>query len=126
MDIIMKVRAYPVNQNREMLLLAIEKFVPREDGASRDAPGNMLDGKKLEETFRNLGFRVTFDRKGKFTLAEAMAAVRNFVAEMDPDVDMASIGIVSHGNFREGGQVIEFSDGKPGRGATIGLGFGYK
>ena len=124
MDMTMEIslRAYPVNQKRAMLILAMEKFAavgaPR---GSRDAPGNMLDGIKLEETFRNLGFRVKFDRKGEFTGAEAMAAVRDFVNRMDPDVDMASIGILSHGNFNQGGQVIEFSDG-----ATIGLDFGHK
>ena len=124
MDMRMEIslRAYPVNQKRAMLLLAMEKFAavgaPR---GSRDAPGNMLDGIKLEETFRNLGFRVTFDRKGEFTLAEAVEAVRDFVTRMDPDVDMASIGILSHGNFNRGGQVIECSDG-----ATIGLDFGHK
>ena len=124
MNMIMEIsmRAYPVNQKRAMLILAMEKFAaagaPR---GSRDAPGNMLDGIKLEETFKKLGFRVTFDRKGEFTGAEAMAAVRDFVTRMDPDVDMASIGILSHGDLNQGGQVIEFSDG-----ATIGLDFGHK
>ena len=116
----MPMRTYKVNQKRAMLILAMETFaaVPR---GSRDAPGNMLDGIKLEETYRNLGFPVQFDRKGEFTGREGEEAVRDFVDGMDSDVDMATIAVLSHGDFDKGGQVIEFSDG-----TRIGLGFGHK
>ena len=118
----MSMQSYLLNQNREMLILAISRFaVTGAPPGSRDAPGNLLDGIKLQETFENLDFRLTFDRRGEFTKPEAQAAVWKFVQEMDPRVDMAAVAVLSHGDFDKGGQVIEFSDG-----FKMYLGFGQK
>ena len=48
MDVTMQmaVRAYAINQNREMHILAMEKFDDEEN-----LPGNMLDGRMLEQTY---------------------------------------------------------------------------
>ena len=69
------VRTYAINQNRAIHILAIGKF----GNGSRDAPGNILDGIKLEETYRGLGFQVNFERRGRFTKAEAEAGLQDFV-----------------------------------------------
>ena len=113
-------KTYAVNENRGMMILAMRKFaVVNAPPGSRDAPGNMLDGIKLKETFEKLNFRVSFDQKGEFTRAEAEAAVKNFVERLDSNVDMVTIAVISHGDFNEGGQVIEFSDGSK---MTLGKG----
>ena len=55
MDVAMKmaVRTYAINQNRAMHILAMEKFdVGNGPSGDRDLPGNMLDGIKLEQTYR--------------------------------------------------------------------------
>ena len=111
MDVAMKmaVRTYAINQNRAMYILAMGKFDV--GNGSRDAPGNILDGIKLEETYRGLGFQVNFDQSGRFTLAEAEAGLEDFVDGLDPQVDMAAIAILSHGDYGAAGQIIEFSDG---------------
>ena len=112
MDVTMKttVRTYAVNKIRAMHILAIEKF-PTGPTGSRDAPGNILDGIKLEKTFQDLRFRVDFDRSGQFTVAEAESRIQNFIDGMDSGVDMAGICILTHGSYDHTGQTIEFSDG---------------
>ena len=112
MDVSIKttVRTYAVNQNRAMHILAMEKF-PNGPSGSRDAPGNMLDGIKLKQTFLDLHFRVDFDQSGQFTAAEAEAGIQNFIDGMDPAVDMAGVSILTHGDYDHTGQTIEFSDG---------------
>ena len=112
MDVTIKttVRTYAVNQNRAMHILAMEKFIGN-PSASRDAPGNILDGIKLAKAFKDLHFRVAFDRSGRFTLAEAEAGIQNYIDGMDSDVDMAGVCILTHGSYDHTGQTIEFSDG---------------
>ena len=115
-------RTCPINGLRKMLILAIEKFTDLRRPGSRDIPGNMHDGRRLKATYQALGFDVNFDQNGSFTKDEADEAIRNFVDNMNPAVDMAGMAIMSHGDFDDGGQVIEFSDGRK---ANLAMGQQY-